>query len=99
MMLIATWLLKWGSVVDGAEMSRCLAFAAQVKRALDAAGWRTRDMIDVQSFLWVIAQKPASGGSEPPILEVVGNTSKPKGCGSTTALCADTTTPCSQEAS
>ena len=70
MMLVATWLLKSGSVVDGAEMSRCLAFAAQVKRALDAAGWRTRDMIDVQSFLWVIAQK--SEDPEPPILEVVG---------------------------
>ncbi len=70
--------IKHGSVVTGAEVSRCLAFAREVKRSLEDAGWRPRDMIDVQSFLWVIVQRDQItqpiGAGEPgnPTLEEIG---------------------------
>lgn len=51
-------LLKRGSLIDGEEFERCQNFAAQVRKALDQAGFRPRDMIDVQSFLYVLTRKP-----------------------------------------
>lgn len=35
------------------EYEQAVAFAVEVKKALEADGWSPRDLIDVQSFLWV----------------------------------------------
>lgn len=57
--------MKWGSLINGEEFQRCQNFAAQVRKALDQAGFRPRDMIDIQSFLYVLTRKPSSSKPEP----------------------------------
>ncbi len=65
-------LLERGPVANGPEMAPCLAFAEKVKQALDDAGWRPSDMINVQSFLRVMAQRPESNGPESRAVEAIG---------------------------
>ena len=62
---IGDQLLKKGSLIDGEEFGRCQAFAVQVREALDQAGFRPRDMIDVQSFMYVLTREPSSPEPEP----------------------------------
>lgn len=45
-----------GVPISNEEFLRCNKFVAQVRRALDGAGLRPKDMVDVQSFLYVIVQ-------------------------------------------
>ncbi len=62
---IGDQLLKKGSLIDGEEFGRCQTFAVQVREALDQAGFRPRDMIDVQSFMYVLTREPSSPEPEP----------------------------------
>ncbi len=45
-------------VFDAREYRRALHAAQQIRAALSDWGWRPRDMIDVQSFLWGVTAKP-----------------------------------------
>ena len=47
-------LIKPNAVVDGKTVQSCQELANEVREALDEEGFRPRDMIDVQSFLWSI---------------------------------------------
>lgn len=51
-------LVDRGIPISKEEFIRCNEFIIQVRRALDDAGFRPNDMVDVQSFLYVIV-KPA----------------------------------------
>jgi hypothetical protein len=42
---------------DAAQYRSILAFAQAVRRELDLWAWRPRDLIDVQTFLWVATSK------------------------------------------
>ena len=55
-LLVGEQIVKRGSLIDGEEFERCQGFAVRVREALAQAGFRPRDMIDVQSFLYVLAQ-------------------------------------------
>lgn len=46
--------------MDAAEYSKALTFAEQLKSELVEWGWAPRDMIDVQSFLWVAMNEPST---------------------------------------
>ena len=52
--LLGHKLLTFGALPNGAEYRRVLSFAALVREGLAARGWPPRDMIDVQSFIWVV---------------------------------------------
>lgn len=47
-------LIKPNAVIDGKTVQSCQELANEVREALDEEGFRPRDMIDVQSFLWSI---------------------------------------------
>ena len=55
-MLISNQLIDWGALISGEEFLRCNEFIDRVRRALDDAGFCPKDMVDVQSFLYVIVQ-------------------------------------------
>ena len=38
------------------EYEKARSFAAELKRVLETWGWKPKDMIDVQSFLWGVDQ-------------------------------------------
>ena len=46
--------LKWGSLVTGEEFEQCQDFAKRVFEELNRTGLNPKDMIDVQSFLFII---------------------------------------------
>ena len=59
-------LIKVGSLVTGAEVFRCLDLAQEIEQKLNDAGWRVRDMIDVQSFVFEITRTRSSEEPVPP---------------------------------
>lgn len=56
-------LIKPNAVVDGKTVQSCQELANEIRDALKDEGFRPRDMIDVQSFLWSIHN--ADGMSRP----------------------------------
>ena len=63
-------LIKPNAVVDGKTVQSCQELANEVREALDEDGFRPRDMIDVQSFLWSIQNADhMSRSSTPEILK------------------------------
>lgn len=57
-LLIDDQLIDWGAPISKDEFLRCNEFIARVRDALDDGGLRPKDMVDVQSFLYIIV-KPA----------------------------------------
>lgn len=55
---IGNQLIERGAPTSKEEFLRCHNFAIQVRGSLDDAGFRPNDMVDVQSFLYIIV-KPA----------------------------------------
>lgn len=53
-MLVNNQLIDWGALISREEFLRCNEFIARVRLALNDAGFRPKDMVDVQSFLYVI---------------------------------------------
>ena len=58
-LLLGEDLLKRGSLVTGEEFQRCQDFAMRVFEELNRAGLNPKDMIDVQSFLFIILTRKA----------------------------------------
>lgn len=56
--LVDNQLIDWGAPISKDEFLRCNEFIARVRSGLDDAGFRPNDMVDVQSFLYIIV-KPA----------------------------------------
>lgn len=54
-LLIGKSLIKHASHVTGEEFERCQDFARRVFAALEAEGFRPKDMIDAQGFLYTLA--------------------------------------------
>ena len=54
-LLIGKPLMKRGSHITGEEFVKCQKFARRVFAALEGAGFRPKDMIDVQGFLYTLA--------------------------------------------
>ncbi len=54
-LLIGNPLIKRGSHITGEEFVKCQKFARRVFAALKEAGFRPKDMIDVQGFLYTLA--------------------------------------------
>lgn len=60
----------WGRLPSAADYRDARAFAAAIRQKLAEEGWAPRDMIDVQSFLWVAMagdDAPAALDAGPPV--------------------------------
>ena len=57
-LLVGNQLIDYGVPISKKEFLRCNEFKTQVQHALNDKGYRPKDMVDVQSFLYVIV-KPA----------------------------------------
>ena len=57
-LLVGNQLIDYGVPISKEEFLRCNEFVTQVHHALDNADFRPKDMVDVQSFLYIIV-KPA----------------------------------------
>ena len=62
-------LIKANAIVDGKTVQSCQELANEIRDALKDEGFRPRDMIDVQSFLWSIHN--ADGMSRPSTPEIL----------------------------
>ena len=54
-LLLGEKLIVGGSRMTGQEFERCQSFAQRVLSSLEDSGYRPKDMIDVQSFLYVVS--------------------------------------------
>ena len=54
-LLLGEDLIEWGSQITGTEFVECQEFAKRVSDALVTAGLPPTDMIDVQSFLYIVS--------------------------------------------